>query len=426
MRLSVFALLAALTVSTACVIGACSSDSDPSDTPGGPDATTEGGPGPDGSDSDGAAVDGGRDGAKKDGDTDTDGAIPDDGGVLDGGDPPSVQLVGRFEKDGAFDKFAFPSSKVVVRFKGADAVMKLTQTDGFSVGHSWFNVVVDGVLQPKIEVNGASVDYAVATNLDPNMAHTVEIEKRTEANLGVVRLEGVTFPGGGVLLGPPVRPARRIEFLSDSTIDGFGVEGDRNDVNSCAGGTAPPELNNARKSMAALTAATLSAEQYLIAYSGKGLTKNNSPADPLLFPTLYDRALPDSAGSAWGFAWKPDAVVISLGGVDFDGLIAEPAGFSAAYGGLVDKIRASYPNAWIFLTVWSQIKDDTIPTRTAIRNSLQGIVAARAADLKLSVFQFPTANVGTDETGCQYHANETHSANMAALLSAEIKTKLGW
>ena len=145
----------------------------------------------------------------------------------------------------------------------------------------------------------------------------------------------------------------------------------------------------------------------------------------MLFQTLYDRALPDRAASAWGFAWKPDAVVISLGGVDFDGLIAEPAGFTAAYGGLVDKVRGHYPGAWIFLTVWSQIKDDNILTRSAMKASLQGIISARPADLKLSYFQFPEANVDTQETGCQYHGNEAHHATMAALLTT-LKNKLGW
>lgn len=444
MRFFVFASLVAATVSTGLVIAACSEDS--ANPAGGADpdaAKIEGGPGSDGSDIDGARGDDGSvkdaafDGTKKDGDTDTDGAIADDGGVIEGGAPPSVLLIGRFENDGVGDKFAFPGSKVIARFKGAAATMRLSQTDVFNVGHSWFNVVVDGVVQPKIEVNPASFDYAVATNLDPNLAHTVEIEKRTEANLGVVRFEGVTFPGGGVLLGPPARPARRIEFLSDSTIDGFGIEGSRvmGAANYC-GDPVPatnygalPQFGNARKSMPALAAASLGAEHFLIAYSGKGLTKNEFAGDTLYFPTLYDRVLPDTAGSVYGFAWKPDAVVISLGGTDFGGLTAEPAGFSAAYGGLVDKIRAHYPTAWIFLTVWSQIKEDsgnaaTLP-RAGMRAALQGIIAAKG-DARISYFQFPEANGGLDETGCQYHGNETHHANMAALLTTELKNKLGW
>jgi len=422
MRVFVLTALSGATLA-ACLIVACSSDPSGGGTPMDP---TEGGAtadGPNAADTSIGPADGGRDAAKKDGDTDTDGAIPDDGGKIDGGDPPGVQLIGRFENDGTGDNIAFPGSKIIARFNGANAVVKLSQTDGFNVGeHTWMNVVVDGVLQPKIEIFGASRSYTVAQGLAAG-AHTVELEKRTEGNIGVIRYEGFTFPNGGVLLGPPARAGRRLEFLSDSTVDGFGIEGNRN--TTCGVGLAPPQFNNSRKSMSALTAAALSAETFLIGYSGKGLTKNGAESDKLLFPTLYNRSLPDSAGSVYGFALKPDAVIISLGGVDFDGLTAEPAGFSASYGGLVDNIRTRYPSAWIFLTVWSQIKDDNILTRTAMKNSLAGIITAKA-DPKISYFQFPEAMVEVDETGCQYHGNEAHHASMATLLTAEIKAKLGW
>lgn len=94
-----------------------------------------------------------------------------------------MQLIGRFENDGTGDNIAFPGSKIIARFNGADAVVKLSQTDGFDVGeHTWMNVVVDGVLQPKIEIVGASHSYTVAQGLAAG-AHTVELEKRTEGNI---------------------------------------------------------------------------------------------------------------------------------------------------------------------------------------------------------------------------------------------------
>ena len=435
-----FFALAALSGATlaACLIVACSSDPE-----GGRGATdpTEGGAtsdGPNNSETSIDPVDGGRDAAKKDGDTETDGAVVDDGGKIDGGDPPGVQLIGRFEANGANFDFAYPGSKLIARFNGTDATVKLTQTDGFSTGHSWFNVIVDGVAQPKIEVNGPSVVYPVAVNLAAG-AHVVELEKRTESIFGVVRYEGFTFPNGGVLLGPPARKTRRIEVLTDSTIDGFGVEGSLvlGAGNFCGSPPtmannygAPANFSNSRKSMPVLTATALSAETFLIGYSGKGLTKNNDPGDPLTFPMLYERTLPDVASSAHGFGLQADAVVISLGGVDLDGLSVAPGGFATAYGGLVDKVRARYPGAWIFMTVWAQIKNNGPTTRTAMKTALQAVVDARAADTKLSIFEFPESsggvNGGLDESGCQFHANEGLHASRAPLLTAEIKAKLGW
>lgn len=436
-----FFALAALSGATlaACLIVACSSDSadgggttDPRES----GATADGPNG--GETSVDPPVDGGRDAAKKDGDTDTDGAVPDDGGKIDGGDPPSVQLIGRFEAAGADFKFAFPGSKLIARFNGTDATVKLSQAAGNSVGDSWFNVIVDGVAQANLQVTGAGVVYPVAVNLAPG-AHVVELEKRTESIFGVVTYEGFTFPNGGVLLGPPARKARRIEFLSDSTIDGYGIDGDLNPValNYCGVNTpennygAPAKFSNARKSMATVAATTLNAETFLLGYSGKGLKKNNDPADTLTFPLFYERALPDVAGSAYGFGLQADAVVISLGGVDLDKLSIAPGGFAPAYGDLVDKVRLHYPGAWIFLTVWAQIKDNGGEnTRTALTNALQVVVAARAADTKLSLFQLPESNGGNfggaDESACQFHGNAGLHAAMAALLTAEIKAKLGW
>ena len=421
----------------ACLIVACGSDPEGG---GGTTDPTEGGANADGPNNVEVSIDptsdGGRDAAKKDGDTETDGAIPDDGGKIDGGDPPGVQLIGRFENDGTGDNVAFPGSKIVARFNGTEAAVKLSQTDGFdTTKHSWLNVSVDGVLQAPIEIVGASQSYTVAQGLAAG-AHTVELEKRTEPNIGILRYEGLTFPNGGVLLGPPVRPARRVEFLSDSTIDGYGIEGNRIDgqANSCGVGLAPAKYNNSRKSTAGLTATALSAEGFLIAYSGKGVGRNQGGENTVLFPVLYNRAIPDNAGSVYAFAWKPDAVVISLGGVDFDdesafdanGFGITPPATPAAYGALVDNIRSHYPGAWIFMTVWSQIKDQSVPKiRTPLRNVINGVIAARAADTKLSLFEFPEADPSV-EVGCQYHANEAHHAAMATLLAAEIKAKLGW
>ncbi len=98
----------------------------------------------------------------------------------------------------------------------------------------------------------------------------------------------------------------------------------------------------------------------------------------------------------------------------------------------MDKVRLHYPGAWIFLTVWSQIKDygGALNTRTALKGALMSVIAARAADTKLSYFQFPESSGGNlggaDETGCQFHANAGLHASMGALLAAELKSKLGW
>ncbi|HEY8074993.1 MAG TPA: GDSL-type esterase/lipase family protein, partial [Labilithrix sp.] len=163
----------------------------------------------------------------------------------------------------------------------------------------------------------------------------------------------------------------------------------------------------------------------LLAYSGKGIAKNEDGSTTDVFGDLYARTLPDSS-LAWSFAsFTPDVVVISLGGADLGDTIVLPAGFNSAYGALVDTIRGHYPAAHIFCTVWSQIKSYN-NARQTMSAALQSVISARASDTKLYYFEFPEANHDTDETGCEYHANEAHHQAMATLLAAQIKTKTGW
>jgi hypothetical protein len=349
---------------------------------------------------------------------DPDASSGSDGAVAPG--PPALANVGRNDaSDPAGPVAAWPGVRAIVRFDGSEVSARLTQLDGYSGGPSWFDVIVDGVTTTKLSVAGASEDHELAAGLAPGV-HVVELAKRTEPKYGAVRFEGFTFGGGGKLLAPPARPPHRIEFLTDSTIDGFGVEGDL--ATTCAGG-APAAFDDAQKSAAILVAEGTNAEPFLLGYSGKGLTRNEAPSDTETYDQLYGRTLPDVAASAWPFAsWTPDAVVISLGGTDYDGGSTTPPGFTTAYGALVDTIRAHYPAAHVYLTIWSQIKD---ATRAAMKSALDGIVAARASDTKLHVFEFTEADPEV-ETGCYGHANPAHHAAAAAELAAKLEADLGW
>jgi hypothetical protein len=167
----------------------------------------------------------------------------------------------------------------------------------------------------------------------------------------------------------------------------------------------------------------------LTGYSGKGIQKNGSAGDLDTFPIIFPRSLPEKNGSVWDFAKiTPDAVVMSLGGTDMDNLGVAPAGFENAYAAFVATVRSKYPNAYIWLTLWSQIKNDLVPERTAMKAVLDSIVAKRnaAGDNLIWDFVFPQANVNVDETGCYYHANAAHHQAMANLMITEIKARTGW
>jgi hypothetical protein len=355
------------------------------------------------------------------------GVTDDEGGADSGFDPgpPAIRYVGRFDtSDPAGPKMAWPDTRVIARFDGTSVTATLSQTDGFEGGPSYFDVVIDGTVQSApISIEGDSKMVQLASGLAPGV-HTVMLEKRTEANLGTVRFEGFGFDGGSGLLPPPASGTHLIEVMADSTIDGYGILGDRA---TCAG-TDPPETNDSRQSFAVATADGLGADLMLSAYSGKGIQVNETPTDPDVYPKIWPRTLPENATSTWDFSKVPDAVVISLGGVDMDGLSSPPSGFQAAYDDFVGKVRAHYPNAYIWLLVWSQVKDTPNGTRTAYEGVVNAIASGRkgGGDSRIFTFVLPESSYDTDDTGCESHANAAHEKAMAALMVSEIKTRTGW
>jgi hypothetical protein len=377
-----------------------------------------------------AEPEGGNDAGADAADPDAEGGAADGSvdAALDAGadaaTPAAVVFSGRFETtDPLGPKTAWPGARIAATFDGTDVSVTLTQTNGFSGGPAYFNTVIDGAVTNVVSVAGTQT-LTLASGLAPG-PHTVELEKRTEAPFGTVRFEGFTFAGGAGLLPPPPRPTRRIEVLADSTIDGYGVDGDR--FVTCPGGTAPPQFNDARKGTAWRTATGLSAELNLIGYSGKGLARNAGGSTVDTFPVVYARTLPDVPG-AWNFAsFVPDVVVISVGGADYGGDPngTFPASFTASYAQLVADIRARYgAGPHVLLAVWSQHKSYN-GVRQAILGAIDAVTAGRPAGEKTTKFVFPEADPSV-ETGCQYHANSQHHADMAALLIQEIKTKTGW
>jgi hypothetical protein len=321
-------------------------------------------------------------------------------------------------------EMAWPGTEIDARFDGTGVSVQLTQADGYSGGPSWFDVVIDGAVGTPFNVAGTHVVVQLASGLAPG-THVLALQKRTEANLGTVTFEGFTFEGGAGLMAPPPTLPHRIEFLADSTIDGYGVLTDDADI--CPA-TDPPQYNDSRSSMAWVTASMSNAEMVLSAYSGKGLTVNEDPEDTEYFQDLYPFIIPDDGATPWSFtAQIPDAVVFSLGGVDMDGQATAPPGFQTAYESLVETVRGHYPKAAIWLTVWSQITNEPVATRTAMTTVLQAIIADReaAGDNNVFLYVFPEATE-TDETGCEGHANVAHEQAMGALMASVIQQQLGW
>ncbi|MBX3206026.1 MAG: hypothetical protein KF764_13220 [Labilithrix sp.] len=376
-----------------------------------------------------ASSDGSGDGASSDG-------APEE---VDAG-PPAVQLIGRFDaRQAAGPKCAWAGCRILARFEGTQVSVDLEEIDEtwMEGAPSEWDVAVDDVWKPKIVTTPGKRTYSIATGLAAG-PHKVELYKRSEPQNGVTRFVGFDF-GGGALLAPPPRATRRIEIVGDSAASGFGVEGVGYPDNDCPGVDYGASWQNFRKSFGALLGTTLGAEVHGTAYSGKGLVKNIWRPDTAAMPYLFSLANPIDFSSTYDFAWKPDVVVVMIGGNDFAlGQPDETAGngpataaeFLAAYRTFVGTLRTTYPDAHLILTVSPSVSDSDPPgrsTRTNIANATTTVAAERTAASDARVHAFaPNVATPSELTACNGHGTPALHTRVAGELAVFVKKTTGW
>lgn len=330
-------------------------------------------------------------------------------GAAGGSTTPEVHYVGRVDtSDPKTARFAWSGTGAVVRFNGTTASVNLK-------GGQEYTVVVDDMVQPKLTAKDGVNTLASGLSAAD---HTIELYRRTEASQGESEILGFDF-GGGKLLAPP-RVTRRLEFIGDSITCGYGNEG----ASASCGFT--PQTENHYLSYAAITARNLQAELSTVAWSGKGVVCNygddaSSCMDPL--PTYYDRILPNRADSVWDFSrFQPDAVVVNLGTNDLS-TSSDPdqATFESAYKALLGRVRKAYPGAHILCTNGPMLGGTDL---TNVRTYVGNVVTA-LADPKISTFTIETQD-GSDGFGCDSHPSLERHKKMATVVTAAIKTALGW
>jgi lysophospholipase L1-like esterase len=177
----------------------------------------------------------------------------------------------------------------------------------------------------------------------------------------------------------------------------------------------------------AVSARNLNADLHAIAWSGIGMYRNYgvSTASSDAMPYVYARTLASQSGSVWDFGpWQPHAVVINLGTNDASTSGDPGAAYETAYLGFVRSLRGKYPNTYFVLTIGPMLDGSNL---TAIKGHLQNVIKTRSGegDTKMSFLEFPV-QVAADGYGCDWHPSPTTNAKMATLLTAELKTRLGW
>lgn len=348
--------------------------------------------------------------------------------------PPAVRYIGRFdEADPVGPKCGWPGCRMIANFEGTSVRATLVER-AFDCGPSEWDVAIDGQWQPKIVLRDGTNDLTLADGL-PRGEHQVELYRRSEAQCGVTQFIGYDF-GDGKLMPPPLRKTRKIEIIGDSDVSGFGYEGAV--TGSCKPGPVwAAHLENYRMAWGERLATKLDAEMNSVVFSGKGFYYNIWRPDTETIGILYPRANPIDDKSMFDLTtFTPDAVVVSIGGNDYN--MGMPEDFGAApLGGFTEKVRemtdmlrANYPKAHLFLMAYAVLTDAYPPgrgRRTNVETALKTVTAEHnaAGDARV-YFVAPAPAVDSELTACDGHGGPEYHERVAVYMAEEILAKAGW
>jgi lysophospholipase L1-like esterase len=336
-----------------------------------------------------------------------------------GGAAADWHFVGRFEHSATSSRFAWSGSSVSARFVGTAISVDLGDQDTSPQERSnYFIAVVDDQIQREIEVSAGRRSYKLADGLSQS-AHAVTLYRLTEANQGQSEFFGFTLPAGGRFEPWTEQKSRRIEVIGDSISAGYGNEGTSKECHFSG------DTENHYLTYEAIAAREVNADLITVAWSGKGVVNNRGEGGDTM-PVLWERTLPSSAQSKWDFSkFSPAVVVINLGTNDFAEGNPGAEVFAAGYLKFARAVRSRYAQAHIFCAVGPMLAnyDGSLP---AARTAIQGVVNTLSTEGDKAVHYIEFPEQGANGYGCDWHPSLKEHELMAARLTSEIKSKLGW
>jgi lysophospholipase L1-like esterase len=351
------------------------------------------------------------------------GADPGPGGGVAPIVAAGVRWVGRADvSDPNAVQFAWSGSGFVGTFTGASVSVKLRTVGS---GDIYFQPVVDGTPGVRFAVSGAEQTYEIASNLSAG-PHEVELYRESEGKgLGYSVFSGFAAGAPGT---PPPFSGRLIEVIGDSISAGYGnlgMEQHQNGAADPSGGCRfETKTESAYQAYSHVAARALDADASVLAGSGWGVYSDNQGNTQNVMSALFSNTVGEKPAPAWSFSAQPQAVVINLGTNDATAKNLTAEKFKPAYSAFLAAVRAQYPDALILCAVGSMIYG---ADRDNALLYLGQIVADRVAqgDEKVELLDLGSqdANKGT---GCDWHPNVAEDARLASVLSAKLKTSLGW
>ncbi len=336
------------------------------------------------------------------------------GAVVVGADNPAIQYSGRSAGLGTpVVTFGYSGARMRLRFDGTSVSMRMDDDSGLNYAMAW----IDGKPGQKFRLDAKDGVYPLAAGQAPG-AHTVEVVRVTECNLGLTRFRGFLLSPGGKALPWPQGPDRKIEFIGDSITCGYGVEADDPHEHFS------PATENFCLGYSGLTARALDADYLVVARSGIGMVRDyNGPYEgsKVTIPGIYPETFYEQPEPKWDFhRFTPDVVCVNLGTNDFSTTGVDVEKFVATYIEFCGRVLRRYPRAQLV------VLQGPMNNTPQLKAALGRVVSRLTKDAPGRVHYFELSAEGKVGYGADYHPNRAQSKINARELTAYLRRLMGW
>jgi len=266
------------------------------------------------------------------------------------------------------------------------------------------DVLVDGALAAKL-TKPALGSYAIRGLAPGTHRLRVEVVSESQSN-------PTTFGGffGARAVSKPMPQPRQIEFIGDSYTVGYGNTSPSRDCTT----DQVWLTTDTSQGLAVQTAKRFGADYQVNAISGRGIVRNYGGFAADTLPQAYPFALFDKRETYNDPAWRPQLIVVGLGGNDFstplhagekwksrDELRSD---YEAAYLEFLKRLRGRNPSAFFILLSLDNSRGEIESEVSRVAQLWRSGGETRVAFLPL---------YGTAMTGCHWHPSSADDALMA-------------
>jgi lysophospholipase L1-like esterase len=318
---------------------------------------------------------------------------------------------------------------------------------------------VTGKVESETLLEGEIIEeqrYDIVLQNENKGTYTVTLTKLTESSpygtgfgrlaTSVLRLYGIDVDEKVAMLAPLQLPSRRLSFVGASDTAGFCVDGTPETSDSTI---LPWKYDNCDVAFPAVLGRRLNADISVLAQLGMGVTQNafahTGALGKLTMPDYYNRTLQTKKQPLWDFVqWRPDAVIVSLGGNDFNHQerIPSNATFSAAYQKFLLQIAEPYLQenkpAPVILSICGQgdpTEVDRDPNNDRcrpcphVKEATNSFRISHGEKVRAEYIFVPcdgTVVTGVGDIGCDGHKNELGQSRVADFLEPQLREIMGW